>query len=87
MAALLFQPGFYATDGIPDGSIEDLAALGGLREYLSQFYPAHHPALFVRAPFGLLDEGYLARRRLDELEMGSVDDLRDTSLYLPAVAA
>jgi hypothetical protein len=85
LAALLFQPGLFMTDGIPDGSLEEMAALSELRNYLAQFYPPDHPALFVRAPFTVLDEGYLARRSVRALEHGSLEDLRDSSLYLPPI--
>jgi hypothetical protein len=87
LAALLFQPGLFMTDGIAEGSVEELAALAELRNYLAAFYPADHPALFVRAPFNVMDEGYLARRTVGTLERGSPEDLRDTSLYLPAIGA
>jgi hypothetical protein len=87
LAALLFQPGVFATDGVARGTADELAALAELREYLGAFYPPDHPALFVRAPFSVMDPGYLARRTVGALEGGSPDDLRDTSLYLPAKAA
>ena len=87
LAALLFQPGVFATDGVARGTADELASLAELREYLGAFYPEDHPALFVRAPFSVMDPGYLARRTIGALERGSTDDLRDTSLYLPAQAA
>jgi hypothetical protein len=86
LATLLFQPGVFATDGIAHGTADELAALAELREYLRAFYSHDHPVLFVRAPFSVIDAGYLARRTLDALEQGSPDDLKDTSLYLPAAA-
>jgi hypothetical protein len=87
LAALLFQPGVFATDGVARGTADELAALTELREYLGAFYPPDHPALFVRAPFSVMDPGYLARRSVGALETGSPDDLKDTSLYLPAKAS
>ena len=87
LAALLFQPGLFMTDGMASGTAEELAALAELSGYLRAFYAHDHPALFVRAPFSVMDHGYLGRRTVGALERGSLDDLRDTSLYLPAVAA
>jgi hypothetical protein len=86
LATLLFQPGVFATDGVARGTAEELAALSELSEYLGAFYTDDHPALFVRAPFNLMDAGYLARRTVGALAAGSPDDLKDTSLYLPAAA-
>jgi Tetrapyrrole (Corrin/Porphyrin) Methylases len=86
LAALLFQPGLFMTDGLAEGSVAELAALADLRDYLGAFYPPDHPALFVRAPLSVMDEGYVARRTVGALERGSVEDLRNTSLYLPAAA-
>jgi hypothetical protein len=86
LATLLFQPGVFATKGIAGGTADELAALAELREYLRAFYSHDHPALFVRAPFSVIDAGYVARRTLETLEQGSTDDLKDTSLYLPAAA-
>jgi hypothetical protein len=86
LATLLFQPGVFATDGVARGTAEELA-VAELSEYLSDFYTDDHPALFVRAPFSVMDAGYLARRTFGALERRSPDDLRDTSLCLPAVAA
>jgi hypothetical protein len=87
LATLLFQPGVFATDGVARGTAEELAALAELSGYLRAFYAHDHPALFVRAPFSVMDHGYLGRRTVGALERGSLDDLRDTSLYLRAVAA
>ena len=86
LAVLLFQVGVYWTDGLVQPTEIQTSHLVSLKEYLLKVFPAKHPAVFVRAPFTMADEGYANCRSLDELDSGVPQDLMGTSLYLPALS-
>lgn len=86
LSVLLFQIGVFWTDGIVQETDLNTTHLSALQEYLLKYFPIGHPALFVRAPFTLLDEGYFNCRPLERLVDGVSQDLSDTSLYLPSIS-
>jgi len=84
LQALLFQVGIAWTDGLARTDDATPDKLAELKHYLLRFYPPAHPAVFLRAPGFDGDAGYRRATPLARLDMGFVDDLLGTSLYLPA---
>jgi hypothetical protein len=83
LATLLFQVGFFWTDGIPQPGDLQASHLALLGEYLLDFYPASHIGVFVRAPGFAGDSGYIRKEALGRIHLGTVEDLSDTSFYIP----
>ena len=85
IASFFVQPGAALTDRMPTLADASPANLGPWRERLLEQLPPEHPIVFVRAPYGCDDEGYLRVARLEKACAGPREDLIGTSLYVPAL--